>query len=73
MFDENSATRAVKTAAKTAGGAIKSEVMFEQQLPEESHQPIIRKRDKYKVYSSFKNNTYGADIADIQLISKYNN
>ena len=35
-------------------------------------QPIIRKFEKRKVYSPFKDHIYGVDLADMQLISKYN-
>ena len=41
-------------------------------LPEELHKPIIRKFKKRKVYSAFKDNICGADLADMQLLSKYN-
>ena len=37
------------------------------------HKPIIKKNKKIKVYSSFKDNIWGADLADMQLISKFNN
>ena len=43
-----------------------------QQLADELHKSIIRKFKKQSVYSSFKNNICGADLADMQLISKYN-
>ena len=43
-----------------------------QQLAEELHKPIIRKLEKGKVYSTFKDNIWGADLADMQLLSKYN-
>ena len=33
---------------------------------------MIRKFEKRKVYSSFKDNIWGVDLADMQLISKYN-
>ena len=33
---------------------------------------IIRKLKKCKVYSSFKDNILGTDLADMQLITKYN-
>ena len=56
---------------KTAGSGIKSMPQNEQ-LAEELHQPIIRKLKKRKVYSSFKYNIWGADLADIQLIIKFN-
>ena len=41
------------------------------ELANELHEPIIRKF-KEKVYSSFKDNIWGVDLADMQLISKYN-
>ena len=40
------------------------------QLANELHKPIIRKFKKRKVYSSFKENIWGVDLADMQLISK---
>ena len=43
-----------------------------QQLAEELHKPIIRKFKKRKVYSAFKDNIWGVDLADMQLLSKYN-
>ena len=43
-----------------------------QQLAEELHKPIIRKFKKRKVHSAFKDNIWGADSADMQLISRYN-
>ena len=43
-----------------------------QQLAEELHKPITRKFKERKVYSTFKDNIWGADLADMQLLSKYN-
>ena len=43
-----------------------------EQLAEELHKPIIRKFEKRKVYSAFKDNIWGVDLADMQLLSKYN-
>ena len=43
-----------------------------EQLAEELHKPIIRKFKKRKVYSRFKDNIWGDDLADMQLLSKYN-
>ena len=43
-----------------------------EQLANELHKPIIRKFEKRKVYSTFKDNIWGADLADMQLLSKYN-
>ena len=42
------------------------------ELEEELHKPIIRKFNKRKVHSPFIDNTWGADLADLQLISKAN-
>ena len=42
-----------------------------EQLADELHKPIIRKFKKRKVYSAFKDNIWGVDLADMQL-SKYN-
>ena len=43
-----------------------------QQLAEELHKPIIRKFRERKMQSAFKDNIWDADLADMQLISKYN-
>ena len=45
--------------------------MSNQQLAKELHKSIIRKFLKQIFYPSFKDNTWGVDLADIQLISKY--
>ena len=42
------------------------------QLANALHKPIIRKFKKRKVYSSFKENIWGVDLANMQLISKHN-
>ena len=42
------------------------------QLAEELHKPIIRKFEKRKLYSSFRDNIWGVDFADMQVLSKYN-
>ena len=39
-------------------------------LANELHKPIIRKFKKRKVHSSFKDNIWGVDLADMQLIRK---
>ena len=43
-----------------------------EQLADELHKPIIRKLKKRKVYSAFKDNIWAADVADMQLLSRYN-
>ena len=42
------------------------------QLVNELHKPIIRKVNKRKVQFSFKDNIWGVDLADMQLLSKFN-
>ena len=61
-----------KKPKDTPGGAIKSKTMPNQQLADELHKLINRKFKKYKVYSSFKDNIWGADLADMQLIKRHN-
>ena len=41
------------------------------QLADEIYKPIIRKFRKRKVYSSFRGNIWGVDLADMQSLSKY--
>ena len=42
------------------------------QLADELHKPIIKKFKKTKVYSSFRDNIWGVDLADMQSLSKHN-
>ena len=42
------------------------------QLAEELHKPINRIFKKNPFYSGFKDNIWGADLADMQLITKLN-
>ena len=55
---------------KSSGSGITNEPNY--QLADELHKPIIRKFWKRKVYSSFRNNIWGVDLADMQSLSKYN-
>ena len=68
LFNKKSTGSGFATLANKS--AIKS--MSNQQLSNELHKPIIRKFKRRKVYSSFKGNIWGVDLADMQLISKYN-
>ena len=43
------------------------------QLADEFQRQIIRKFEKRKVYSSFRDNIWGVDLADMQSLTKYNN
>ena len=57
---------------KSKGSGIKNEIKQNQQLANELHKPVIRSFKKRKACSSFKDNIWGVDLADMQLISKYN-
>ena len=48
---------------KFSGSGIANEPNY--QLANELHKPIIKKCKKRKVYSSFKGNIWGVDLADI--------
>ena len=56
---------------EAASSNIDNDNTLDQQLAEEFQKPIIRKFKKRKVYSPFINNIWGADLVDIQLISKF--
>ena len=55
---------------KTSGRGIKN--ISNKELAEELHKPITRKFNKRKVHSPFIDNIWGADLVDMQLISKFN-
>ena len=65
---------------KTSGGdatlanksAIKNKIICNKDLAEELQIPIIRNFNKRKVHSPFIDNIWGANLADMQLISKLN-
>ena len=41
-------------------------------LADELHKPVLKKFQKRKVYSQFKDNIWGVDLADMQSISRKN-
>ena len=45
--------------------------MLKKQLAEELRDTIIRKFEKRKLYSSFMDNIWDSNLADMQLISKF--
>ena len=55
---------------KSFGGAIKPVPNY--QLTNEIHRQIIRKCKREKVYSSFRDNIWGDDLAEMQSLNKYN-
>ena len=70
FFDKKSKGSGVTALADKS--AVKSTPQNEQ-LAEELHKPIIRIFKKRKVHAAFKDNIWCPDLADMQLISKYNN
>ena len=70
FFDKKSTSLADKS---TKGSDINIESTPQsQQLAKELHKPIIKKFQKRKVHAAFKDNIWCADLADMQLISKFN-
>ena len=73
FFDQKSASLADKSTKGSGVTALTNKsVSQNQQLAEELHEPIIRKFKKRKVHSAFKDNIWGADLADMQLLSRHN-
>ena len=65
LFDKKSAS-----LNKSSGSGITNEPNY--QLANQLHKRIIRKFKKRKVYSSFGDNIWGDDLADMQSLGKYN-
>ena len=57
---------------KKFDSGIKNENISNKKFAEELHKPVIRKLKKRKGHSSFIDNILGVDLADMQLISKFN-
>ena len=55
---------------KSSGSGISNEQNY--QLANKLHKPILKKFKKRKVDSSFRDNIWGVDLADMQSQSKYN-
>ena len=70
FFDKKSALLADKS---TEGSGVNIKLTPQnQKLAEELHEPVIKKFEKRKVHAAFKDNIWGADLADMQLLSRYN-
>ena len=69
FFDKKSVSLTDKSVS---GSSVNIPLEFNEQSAKELHKPIIRKLKKRKVYSGFRDNISGADLADMQLISKFN-
>ena len=57
---------------ETSGSGTKNENIPNKELPNDLHKPIIRKFNKRKVHSPSIDNILRPDLADAQLISKFN-
>ena len=57
---------------KSKGCGVNMPLEFNEQLAKELHERIIRNFKKRTVYSRFKDNIWRVDLADMQLISKFN-
>ena len=55
---------------KSGGSGVATKPSY--QLASELLRHIIRKFKKRKFYSSFRDNIWGVDLADMQSLSKYN-
>ena len=53
-------------------GVANNEIQQHLQLAKELRKPIIRNFKTRTVYSGFKDNIWGVDLADMQSLSKYN-
>ena len=63
IFDKKSTGSGFKKLKNTTSSSI---------LADELHKPVIRKFKKRKVYSQFKDNIWGVDLADMQSLSRKN-
>ena len=66
FFDKNSAGSGAKHVNNTKLAS------QNQKLAAGLYKPIIKKIGKRKVHAAFKDNIWGADLADMQLLSRYN-
>ena len=57
---------------KTSLSGIRNESISNNELAGELQKPIIRKCNKTKLYLSFIGNIWGKNLANMQLISKFN-
>ena len=72
FFDKKSKGSGVVTVEPSAKHVNTKLAPQNQQLAEELHKSIIRKFEKRKVHAAFKDNIWGADLVDMQLLRKYN-
>ena len=71
-YQRGLASMVYKFFDKTSSGSGITTNEFNYQLANELHKPIIKKLKKRKVYSSFKDDIWGVDLADMPSLSKFN-
>ena len=78
-FDKKSMGSGVKKLKDTAKHTTKSSALARSSLErtslilaDELHKPVIKKFNKRKVYSQFKDNIWGVDLAEMQSLSRKN-
>ena len=60
---------------KTSGSSIENKIISNKELAEKLYKPIIRnfkKRKEHSIFIGKEGNIWGADLADMHLISKLN-
>ena len=70
LFDKKSTAKptAEPSSLERMGSGIASSSI----LANELHKPVVKKFNKRKVYSQFKDNIWGVDLADMQSLSRKN-
>ena len=72
-FSDSKVTSPAKKSVGSGAKRVNTKITPQnEQLAEELHEHIISKCKKRKVYSTFKDNIWGVDLADMELLSKYN-
>ena len=72
FFDKKSTSLLDKPVAGNRVNIDANKSAFDnEKLAEKLHKPSIRKFEKRTVYSGFKDNIWGADLADMHLINKF--
>ena len=71
-FQKGLASMVYKFFDKNSSGSCVAAIEPNYQLANELHRQIIRRFKRRKIYSSFRENIWGVDLADMQSLSKYN-
>ena len=72
FFDKKSTARSSLERTGSGFKKLKNTTRNSSILADERHKPIIRKFNKRKVYSQFKDKIWGVDLADMQSLSRKN-